>query len=189
MRSIFIGFLLIFLDFNFNIGESTIGLIPDFIGYILLVQGLREMEPESARFPQARPFAVGTGIYSAITYALDLFGVTNQLGGLGIALGFLYTIVSLCLAWLVVKGVQEAEQRRRTDLNGHSLWTAWLLMAVFQLISYVFLFIPVLVLVGILASFVISIVFLVALHTAKNRYAELPPLPAAECREPEREEE
>lgn len=188
MRSIFIGFLLIFLDFNFNIGESTIGLTPDFIGYILLVQGLREMEPESARFAQARPFAVGTGIYSAITYALDLFGVTNQPGGLGIALGFLYTIVSLCLAWLVVKGVLEAEQRRNTDLNGHSLWISWLLMAVFQLISCAFLFIPVLVLAGLLASFVISIVFLAALYTAKNRYAALPPLPA-ECRESEREEE
>lgn len=35
MRNIFIGFLFVFLDFNLSLGTSQIGLIPDFVGYIL----------------------------------------------------------------------------------------------------------------------------------------------------------
>jgi len=43
MSRIFTGFLFIFLDFNLNLGNSQIGLIPDFIGYIIMLGGLAEM--------------------------------------------------------------------------------------------------------------------------------------------------
>ena len=40
MSSIFTGMLLVFLDFNINLGRSKIGLLPDFIGYIVMAGGL-----------------------------------------------------------------------------------------------------------------------------------------------------
>ncbi|MDI9242266.1 hypothetical protein [Fusibacillus kribbianus] len=34
MGKLFVGFLLVLLDFNLNFGDFTIGLIPDFIGSV-----------------------------------------------------------------------------------------------------------------------------------------------------------
>jgi hypothetical protein len=35
MQSLFWGLFFIFLDFNVTLGNSVVGLIPDFVGYIL----------------------------------------------------------------------------------------------------------------------------------------------------------
>ena len=50
MRNILIGFILIFLDFNLNLGGSKIGFMPDFLGYIIVIKGLEEMVGESTLF-------------------------------------------------------------------------------------------------------------------------------------------
>lgn len=41
MSNIFVGLLLIFLDFDLNVGSSTIGLIPDFLGGIFLMDSVK----------------------------------------------------------------------------------------------------------------------------------------------------
>ena len=41
MSKIFVGLLLVFLDINFTFNTTTIGLLPDFIGYFILIGGLR----------------------------------------------------------------------------------------------------------------------------------------------------
>ena len=46
MRAIFVGFLFIFFNLNITAGDSVIGLIPNFVGYILLVRGIKELENE-----------------------------------------------------------------------------------------------------------------------------------------------
>ena len=53
MNNIFIGFIFVFLDFNLDLGSSRIGLIPDFIGYVLIYQGLKELSGQSRRFSNA----------------------------------------------------------------------------------------------------------------------------------------
>ena len=39
MQNIFLGMLFAFLDININRGRTTIGLMPEFVGYILMVKG------------------------------------------------------------------------------------------------------------------------------------------------------
>lgn len=57
MSNIFIGALFVFLNFTININGIKIGLIPDFIGYIIMVKGLAELENESPYFLKAKGFA------------------------------------------------------------------------------------------------------------------------------------
>jgi hypothetical protein len=74
--------MLIFLDFNLNLGNSQIGLIPDFAGYIVMINGLREMADESPLFMKVKPYATGMAVYTAAVYAMDLFGISSSLGAL-----------------------------------------------------------------------------------------------------------
>ena len=56
MKKLFWGFFFIFLDFNIDFDTIRIGLIPAFVGYLLLFSGLAELSEESPRFEKIRPF-------------------------------------------------------------------------------------------------------------------------------------
>lgn len=180
MRSIFIGMLLIFLDFNININASTIGLIPDFIGFIFMVKGLDELSGKAASFARARPFAVVMGVFSGLLYALDLFGVFVRLGWLGILLGLAGAVISLYITYTIIEGVRELEEAYKADLNSRRLTSAWKVMAIFQIIMVFTLMLPLLSLICALVSLIASIVFLVAFNNSKKLYETLPPAESAE---------
>ena len=175
MRNIFIGFLLIFLDFNLNLGSSTIGLIPDFVGYIILVKGLDELAAEGPSFTRIRPFAVGMGVYCGILYALDVFGLTASLGWIGVILGIAGLILSLYISHTVIEGVRETETKHDADLGSGRLKSTWTVMAVFQAACYAAMLLPALAIICIIVSLIAGIVFLVAMNDTKKRYEAMPP--------------
>jgi len=160
MNNIFIGMLFVFLDFNIDFGTTRVGLIPDFIGYILIAQGLAELT-----------VAIGMAVYTALLYALDLFGMlltTEPL--LMFLLGLASTILSLYVSYGVVMGINDLEAALEQDLNARSLYTAWTVLAVLSLAVYMLSLLPVLSLVCLIAGFIVGIVFLVMLNRTKNLY-------------------
>lgn len=170
MRNIFIGFILVFLDFNLTLGNSKIGLIPDFIGYIVMINGLVELAEESPYFIKIKPYVTGMVIYSGILYVLDLLGAAASLGAFTYVLAILSTVISLYISYNIVMGVIEMERNYNTDLNGDSLKSAWNLLALFEVLTFILLFIPPLAIVSIIITFIIAVCFLVAFSKSKNSY-------------------
>lgn len=174
MRNLFVGLLFVFLDFNLDFGLTRVGLIPDFIGYIMIMIGLNELIFLSPRFKKAHPFAIGMVVYSSVLYVADFFGVWVQFGGisgwLGLGLGLVSVAVSLYISYCIVKGVHDLEIEEGRDLNGERLFSTWKLLAIFSAISYVIIIIPVLGIISIVASLVVGIIFLVAFNKTKNAY-------------------
>lgn len=170
MSNIFTGMLLVFLDFNINIGRSTIGLIPDFIGYIIMIKGLAELENESYYFEKAKGFAKGMAVFTGIFYAMDLIGVFYGVGIGAYLLGLVLISLTLYTSYMVVKGIEELEAIHNTDLNAESLYSVWKVNAGFTLAGYVLIIIPFLSVICLLVSFVAAIVFLVALNKSKKLY-------------------
>jgi len=123
MKKFAIGFLLILLDFNLNFNQFSLNVLPDFVGYWLLMQGMAEMEKENPRFASPRPFAVGMVIYTALLWVGNLLGVSG---------GFLMTVLNLValaahfyIAWVLVLALREVEQCREADLYGVVLYKRW----------------------------------------------------------------
>ena len=123
MKKFAIGFLLILLDFNLNFNRFSLNVLPDFVGYWLLMQGMAEMEKENPRFASPRPFAVGMVIYTALLWVGNLLGVSG---------GFLMTVLNLValaahfyIAWVLVLALREVEQCREADLYGEMLYKRW----------------------------------------------------------------
>ena len=71
MKNIFIGFIFLFLNLDINLGELKIGLLPDFVGYIIMLNGLIELEEKSPLFMEAKPYTKGMA-FSAAFYILLL---------------------------------------------------------------------------------------------------------------------
>lgn len=173
MRNIFVGLLFVFLDFNLDLGGARVGLIPDFIGYILIYQGLGEISLLSGWFAKARPFALGMIIYTAVLYAGDLFGTwgMQQNGSpLGVILGIISVAVSLYISYCIVMGVKDLEVTQERFLDGERLHSVWKVMAVLSVGIYVLMFVPVLAFLSMIALLVVGIVFLVAFNRSKNLY-------------------
>ena len=173
MKNIFIGFLLIFIDFNLNLGNSQIGLIPDFVGYIVMINGLDEMADESRMFMEVKPYATGMAVYTSILYFIDLIGISASLGFLSYILAIASTIISLYISYNIVSGVKEMEEKYNIFLNGDSLRSIWTLHAVFNVVTYICLLIPIVAIVCIIVSFIIAISFLVAFNKSKDLYYEM----------------
>lgn len=173
MSSIFWGFLLTFLDFNLTAGTSIIGLLPDFIGFLLIAKGLNALGTKSEFFTKALPLAKGMFVYTAILYALDLFGFAGTLGIFGMILGMISTIVGLYISYNIVQGILDLERLYSVDLNGQTLFNLWKPLAVFEILVYATIFVPLLGVFLLIAILITTILFLINLNTTKNRYEQL----------------
>jgi len=162
--------LFIFFDFNIDTETARIGLIPDFIGYILIVYGLNELINKSGFFKKTKPFAIVMAVYTGVLYAMDLFGVTSDITVISFILGLASTIMSLYISYNIVMGVKDMETVYSQQLNGDSLLLMWKLLAVFSIIIYALVLIPALGIIALIAGLVISVLFLISFNTARNLY-------------------
>lgn len=177
MSAIFWGFFFVFLNFNLTVNGHVLNLLPPFVGYLLVMRGARDMGEESPLFDSVRPFALGMAIYTGILWVGDLLALTGQSSWLGMLLGLASMVVSLYVAWAVVRAVQDVEVRRNAELNSASLKTAWTVLAVAEVAVYLLGMLgSLLALVGVIAGLVGIIWFLAALWRSRKNYEALPPL-------------
>ena len=174
MSKIFIGLLLVFLDFNLTFDTVTIGLLPDFIGYFILIGGLTEMAAVNSHFGKAKPFAILMAVYTLILYILDLIGLSAALGYAATVLGLLSTLISLHISYHIVQGVLELESAQARSLNGAPLFTTWKVLAVINILAYLLLFVPGLNVVCMVVCFIAGVIFLIQLNRTRKAY-ERPP--------------
>lgn len=168
MKNIFCGLIFILLDLKITIGNSVIGLMPDFIGYIFIYKGLSQMATESLHFFRVKPFAIIMAIWSVMTYATDLLGANATYAG--VEIGILNEAIILYTEYEIIKGIQEMESRYNKNLNGNKLMPLWIVLLVSVIASYALLIIPPIALLAILTLLVVKIVFLVSFYTAKRLY-------------------
>ncbi|MBH1940586.1 hypothetical protein I5677_06770 [Mobilitalea sibirica] len=170
MGRIFIGFLFVFLNFNFNLNASTIGLIPDFIGYILIHKGLYELSLRSQWFGKVKPYVRCMVLFTAVIYVFDLLGISVSMGYLSLFLGLVSTIISLYITYSIVMGIQDMEKIYQWKLKAETLFMVWKLIAICSFLTYLALIAPLLGFMGMVAGFIFHIVFLYYFNISKGMY-------------------
>ena len=176
MNNIFWGFFFIIFNFSLNFNESTISLIPTFIGYWLLSKGLRELTKESGRCTRMIPWAKGMVVYTLIIWIMDALGIGSQLGGVNIVLTMVATIIQIYISYQVVMGTKEVEDYHGSYIRADKLKSAWWGMVIASALVIPLAYIPGVNLIALIAAFVCYIVFAVALHKTKTEYELLPPV-------------
>lgn len=170
MKNILIGLILIFLDFNFTFGNLQIDIIPDFVGYIVIVNGLVEMAEESPQFMEVKPYARGMAFYSGLLFCIDLFGISKSFGALSYVLGIVSVIISLYIVYKIVMGVIDMEEKYSVNLYGNSLKSKWTALVVFDSLSYLALLFSPLVIIALIAGVIILISLLVTFNNSQKVY-------------------
>lgn len=155
MNKIFWG--LLFLMFDINIG--SVSIIPDFIGYILIYLGMKEMGAEQT-FSKAKPWMIASVIF-AVVFWLPLWGE-----GIAVLAMLVGTVLHLTVTNYVVQGVDE---RANGDVDTAGLHKAWTVMAVCQVLSVLLIWLGWLAAIAAIVSFVAAIVFVVSFHGCKKQ--------------------
>lgn len=177
MSKLFWGFFFIFINVRFTVNAHTLGVLPAFAGYILLLGGMKDLREESDLFRGIRPFAVVMAVYTGILWVGALLGVGASSGWLGTLLSLLAMAVSLYVSWAVVQGVLDMEARRGTDLNAAAMRRAWIVLAAAQAASYALLFLfPLLAVAGVVIALIGAVMLLAAIWRGKRLYEALPSL-------------
>ena len=117
MGKFFWGFFFIYLNFNLSVNAHTLNILPEFVGYFLLLQGLKELDEESGVFAGGRPFAVGMAVYTGILWVGALLGITGTGSWLSTLLNLVSTAVSLYISWAIIQGIREMEERHEAGVN------------------------------------------------------------------------
>jgi len=173
MQKIFIGMLLVFLNFNINVGASKIGLIPDFIGYFYMLKGACELWSFSRRFSEITSYITGMTGFSALCYVVDLFGISAYTNlPITLFLGLISTFLSLFISYKIIMGIKEIELNHGEDLNSGQLYSTWQISAVCSLLSFALFFSAMLVAIGAIVAFIAKICYLYLFHKTKNLFYE-----------------
>jgi len=170
INTIFAGMLFVFLNFNIEIGASKIGLIPGFLGYYFMLRGLTEIEWLSDKFTKVKPFVTVMIIFSGIAYALDLFGLPTEatlfiesimiINVWTSAIAFIAMIFSLYISYTIIMGIKDIEITKEQVLNSGRLYSTWKLVAVFSVLTFALLIIPILLIACMIINLVVGIYYL-----------------------------
>lgn len=129
MDSILAGLCFILLDFTLIFPTRTVALIPDFIGYLLLYRGLKDLfakTPALARLQRwSCLLAVGTGI----GWLLFLLGILPSPGTAVLLLRSAAAIAAFWGAWQTAAGIRQMEESYHIELEAVRLRQAWWWMA------------------------------------------------------------
>lgn len=174
MQNIFYGMVLSFLNFSFNIGNCKIGLIPDFLGYILILKGVREIVSESEYFTKIELHIKLMVLYTLFLYIMDLLGNSSHINDIfNIVLGIIFAIIALYIVYNIIMGIIDIEKINNYNLKSDILYSLWKARVISTVLVYLTVFIPAIMLIVIMIGFIVNIGFIIKFNDSKNLYYKL----------------
>ena len=161
-RKLLWGFMLIF----FHIRINGFDLLPDVLGYIIVIIGLGMLASSSGKFETAKWIAIPLAVLSIFTiYVVE--GDTNNVFNL---FGLLYGALQIMLVYFICMGIIDVSMKNNEQEMAElarSRWTLYLVMSIAALASFILLFIaPILIIAAMIGSLIAWILFLVLLNKA-----------------------
>lgn len=174
MKFIFLSFIFLFFDFSIDVGSFTIGILPAFVGYLLLRKGVKEMAAEYKPFADVRYISGWMAIFMGVIYITKLLRVWSMLGLAATILNVLTLFISFYVAFIVVKGISEMEKKYAVDMGSDRMTAFLKALAIFQAAALILTFIPVLALACSVFCVVFAVIFVVTVYKAWKAYEEIP---------------
>mgnify|MGYP004606890701 CR=1 FL=1 len=138
METLFIGVFLVLLDISVNIGGYPVGILPDFLGYMMIGRGLSELAGlQSPHFDRLRGKARVFTVYSLVLYVLSIFRVTEKLGGLGLVISLVTFVFAVYTVLEIIKGIRDAELALESDFQVKTLTKAFCVWTVVGLAAVI----------------------------------------------------
>ncbi len=121
MGYIFWGYFCLLFYLNFTFWNRVISLPPDFLGYLLIFAGLRQMTAESHSFKNARPFAIILAVLSFLDF-ICMIPIDTSL--IFVFIG-IQELLFLLMEGKILQGICEMETKHHFLPRGKTLQKLW----------------------------------------------------------------
>lgn len=170
MHRLFWGVFFVLLNVKIQVGTASIGLLPDFIGYFLLLKVMEALAGENQFFDRGRHVAFGLLIVSVILYAADLLNPDSMIRVWLWLLQLAALIGLLVLLWMMIRGLGRMANDYRLDLRVERLQAMWMALAVLEPVCHGLRWVPLVGTVCQVASLVTGVCFLIALYGTRKQF-------------------
>lgn len=166
MRRLFWGVLLVLLDYRVTVGSAVFEVLPDFLGWFLVLKGMEELAQKSRVFDRMRHWAFGLSVVSAILYGAELFNLETMTRVWLWVMGLGILVLTLWMLRCIRRGLEELVG------SGERLKAMGLILAVLLPICYLVSWVPVVGSVCEAAAAVVSALYLLTLFGEMKKSAE-----------------
>ena len=139
MKKLFLASIFLIIDLEYEASFGTVGILPKFVGYLLLVVACREYKKYSEKFSGVIiPAIVMVGI-SLASYLLNLTGhivssTSILLNQAILTIGFFFVSLKLMQA---LKDLQISNHNEETEYNYQRTFYVWIVFCIAKLLSIV----------------------------------------------------
>ena len=135
MSDIFVGLILLFFNFNLNLGASSIGLLPSFVGAYMIWTGTRELAAESETMRELDTvLKVAIGVH-AVIWVCNFFGMTRGKELELKAVDVVLQLLNLFILHQLTGGMEDLEKLRGVDMRVEMLKRWWMGLFVFSMLN------------------------------------------------------
>jgi len=142
MSNLLYGFIFILFEFSFDISFITIGVIPDFVGYLFILNGIDQLKEYSDKFMKVRPYAKGMFIYSIVLYIFDLLGISRILPLIWLIPIILAMVISSYIIYALVNAIKDVESKVECSFGSSKLMLLWVILTVLKIVGPVISILP-----------------------------------------------
>ena len=135
MHRLFWGLLFVLLDWPVTVGRATVEILPDFLGFYLLMRAMERMADRSVRFNRGRHWAFGLSLLSGILFTADLLDPEAMARVWLWALALAQLVVTLVLLGVIRRGL--SEMGRDTERLKAMEGILWAVLPICHLVSWV----------------------------------------------------
>ncbi len=172
MKKIFIGLIFIFFNFNVTVNAMILPLLPDFLGYLFVSIGAKEMIEKSVKFDNVSAFSRLLTVIFVVFFFMDIFGISAAMAQMTLfnwVLGFVITVIELYLLYLLTMAVLDLKERMANCAEAGRLADVFKYHAVSALVASMFIVIlPILAIIAMIIAVFFAVLYIVIFNRIKN---------------------
>lgn len=172
MKKIFIGLIFIFFNFNITLDASILPLMPDFVGYLLISVGAKEMIDVAIKFDNVSAFSMLLTYVFGVFFVMDVMGISASIAQMTIVnwmLGLAITAIELYLLYLLTTAVVDLKTRLSNPSEADRLYQIFKYHAISAVLaSLLIVIVPLLGILAMIITVFFAILYIVIFNRIKN---------------------
>lgn len=172
MNKLMIGTLFLLVNLSLQSeGGNAFDLAPDFVGYLLMIFGAKEVNHWSKNFRKLEKTALFFAIYAGVNWLRDALNVTA--GGfsfMGIVLGIMAVVIRMISLRWIINGFFAVEAQTDFELKTSTMSNLWYALAVISVVNTFVGIVPVVREISGVATVLLAVLFMAAFFRTKCYY-------------------
>ena len=171
MNKMLLGVLFLALSLNLEgPAGNVIDLAPDFVGYLLLAFGAKEVNHWSVNFRKIEKTGILFAICTLVTWAQKALNLGNDLSVVGLLVDLLQVCIQLVVLRWIYRGFHAVELQTDYELRSVVMNYVWIGLAVISVINTFVGFFPVIREIAGFTTMALAVCYMIAFFRCKCYY-------------------